>query len=43
MKGNMAKTGRSFKNRVDFILKANHSLICSNMSSDYNNISDLTN
>lgn len=42
MKGNVAKTGRSFKNRVYYILKDDHSFICSNMSSDYNNVSDLT-
>lgn len=42
MKGNVAKTGKSFKNRVDYILKDDHSFICSNMASDYNNISDLT-
>ncbi|RYL10082.1 relaxase/mobilization nuclease domain-containing protein, partial [Citrobacter freundii] len=32
----------SFKNRVDYILKDDHDFICSNMSSDYNNVSDLT-
>ncbi len=42
MKGNVAKTGRSFKNRVKYILKDDHDFICSNMASDYNNISDLT-
>ncbi|EFP3401836.1 relaxase/mobilization nuclease domain-containing protein [Salmonella enterica] len=42
MKGNVAKTGRSFKNRVDYILKDDHSFICSNMSADKNNVSDLT-
>ncbi|MEQ0076461.1 relaxase/mobilization nuclease domain-containing protein [Klebsiella sp. CN_Kp118] len=42
MKGNVAKTGRSFKNRVDYILKDDHTFICSNMASDYNNVSDLT-
>ncbi|WP_183053957.1 relaxase/mobilization nuclease domain-containing protein [Salmonella enterica] len=42
MKGNVAKTGRSFKNRVEYILKDDHDFICSNMASDYNNISDLT-
>ncbi|ELQ5983861.1 relaxase/mobilization nuclease domain-containing protein [Cronobacter sakazakii] len=42
MKGSVAKTGKSFKNRVDYILKDDHDFICSNMSSDYNNISDLT-
>ena len=42
MKGNVAKTGKSFKNRVDYILKDDHDFICSNMSSDYNNVSDLT-
>ncbi|XFS26325.1 relaxase/mobilization nuclease domain-containing protein (plasmid) [Klebsiella pneumoniae] len=42
MKGSVAKTGRSFKNRVDYILKDDHSFICSNMSADKNNVSDLT-
>ncbi|USB61125.1 relaxase/mobilization nuclease domain-containing protein [Klebsiella pneumoniae] len=42
MKGNVAKTGRSFKNRVGYILKDYHTFICSNMASDYNNVSDLT-
>lgn len=42
MKGNVAKTGKSFKNRVDYILKDDHSFICSNMSEDKNNVSDLT-
>ncbi|HIE8854509.1 TPA: relaxase/mobilization nuclease domain-containing protein [Klebsiella pneumoniae] len=42
MKGSVAKTGKSFKNRVDYILKDDHDFICSNMSSDYNNVSDLT-
>ncbi len=42
MKGNVAKTGRSFKNRVDYILKDDHSFICSNISADKNNVSDLT-
>ncbi|HIE9772596.1 TPA: relaxase/mobilization nuclease domain-containing protein [Klebsiella pneumoniae] len=42
MKGNVAKTGRSFKNRVDYILKDAHSFICSNMSADKNNVSELT-
>lgn len=42
MKGNIAKTGKSFKNRVDYILKDDHSFICSNMSADKNNVSDLT-
>lgn len=42
MKGNVAKTGRSFKNRVDYILKDDHTFICSNMSADKNNVSDLT-
>lgn len=41
MKGSVAKTGKSFKNRVDYILKDDHDFICSNMSSDYNNVSDL--
>ncbi|EIV7983974.1 relaxase/mobilization nuclease domain-containing protein [Klebsiella pneumoniae] len=42
MKGNVAKTGRTFKNRVGYILKDDHTFICSNMASDYNNVSDLT-
>ena len=42
MKGSVAKTGRSFKNRVGYILKDDHSFICSNMSADKNNVSDLT-
>lgn len=42
MKGNVAKTGRSFKNRVEYILKDDHNFICSNMASDFNNVSDLT-
>ncbi|MFA1931828.1 relaxase/mobilization nuclease domain-containing protein [Escherichia coli] len=42
MKGNVAKTGRSFKNRIDYILKDDHSFICSNMSADKNNVSELT-
>ncbi|MDE4819147.1 relaxase/mobilization nuclease domain-containing protein [Klebsiella pneumoniae] len=42
MKGNVAKTGRTFKNRVGYILKDDHTFICSNMSSDKNNVSDLT-
>ncbi|SSM79024.1 relaxase/mobilization nuclease domain-containing protein [Klebsiella quasipneumoniae] len=42
MKGNVAKTGRSFKNRVGYILKDDHTFICSNMTSDKNNVSDLT-
>ncbi|MBR9736674.1 relaxase/mobilization nuclease domain-containing protein [Klebsiella variicola] len=42
MKGSVAKTGKSYKNRVDYILKDDHSFICSNMASDYNNVSDLT-
>ena len=42
MKGNVAKTGKSFKNRVDYILKDDHGFICSNMSADKNNVSDLT-
>ncbi|EFU6226770.1 relaxase/mobilization nuclease domain-containing protein, partial [Salmonella enterica] len=33
---------RSFKNRVDYILKDDHSFICSNMSADKNNVSELT-
>ncbi|MBA0216230.1 relaxase/mobilization nuclease domain-containing protein [Pectobacterium brasiliense] len=42
MKGYVAKSGKSFKNRVDYILKDDHSFICSNMSADKNNVSDLT-
>lgn len=42
MKGNVAKTGRSFKNRVKYILKDDHDFICSNMSADKNNVSELT-
>ncbi len=42
MKGNVAKSGRSFKNRVGYILKDDHTFICSNMSADKNNVSDLT-
>ena len=42
MKGSVAKTGKSFKNRFDYILKDDHDFICSNMASDYNNVSDLT-
>lgn len=42
MKGNVAKSGKSFKNRVDYILKDDHTFICSNMASDYNNVSELT-
>lgn len=42
MKGNVAKAGRSFKNRVKYILKDDHDFICSNMASDFNNVSDLT-
>lgn len=42
MKGNVAKPGRSFKNRIEYILKDDHRFICSNMSADKNNVSDLT-
>lgn len=42
MKGYIAKSGKSFKNRVKYILKDDHDFICSNMASDYNNVSDLT-
>lgn len=42
MKGNVAKTGRSFKNRIKYILKDDHDFICSNISADKNNVSDLT-
>ncbi|EAZ0276746.1 relaxase, partial [Salmonella enterica] len=38
----VAKSGKSFKNRVDYILKDDHDFICSNMSADKNNVSDLT-
>ena len=42
MKGKVATTGRSFKNRIKYILKDDHDFICSNMSADKNNVSDLT-
>ena len=42
MKGNVAKTGRSFKNRIKYILKDDHDFICRNISADKNNVSDLT-
>lgn len=42
MKGYVAKSGKSFKNRVKYILKDDHDFICSNMASDYNNVSNLT-
>ncbi len=42
MKGNVGKHGKSFKNRVKYILKDDHDFICSNMSADKNNVSDLT-
>lgn len=42
MKGYVAKSGKSFKNRVNYILKDDHDFICSNMSTDKNNVSDLT-
>jgi hypothetical protein len=42
MKGYVAKSGKSFKNRVDYILKDDHDFICSNMLADKNNVSDLT-
>ncbi|AKG67854.1 relaxase [Serratia fonticola] len=42
MKGYVAKSGKSFKNRVKYILKDDHGFICSNMSADKNNVSDLT-
>ena len=42
MKGYVAKSGKSFKNRVKYILKDDHDFICSNIASDYNNVSDLT-
>lgn len=42
MKGYVAKSGISFKNRVKYILKDDHDFICSNMSADKNNVSDLT-
>ncbi|MCQ3965772.1 relaxase, partial [Klebsiella pneumoniae] len=41
MKVNLAKPRRSFKNRVDYILKEDHDFICINIASDYNNVSDL--
>lgn len=42
MKGNVGKHGKSFKNRVKYILKDYHDFICSNMTSDSNNINELT-
>ncbi len=42
MKGYVAKSGKSFKNRVKYILKDDHDFICSNMLADKNNVSDLT-
>ncbi|WP_409159707.1 relaxase/mobilization nuclease domain-containing protein [Pectobacterium sp. B2J-2] len=42
MKGNVGKHGKSFKSRVKYILKDDHDFICSNMSADKNNVSDLT-
>jgi len=42
MKGNVGKHGKSFKNRVKYILKDDHDFICSNMTSDSNNINELT-
>lgn len=42
MKGNVGKHGKSFKNRVLYILKDDHDFICSNMTSDKNNIDELT-
>ncbi|HGM6757423.1 TPA: relaxase/mobilization nuclease domain-containing protein [Serratia marcescens] len=42
MKGYVAKSGKSFKNRVEYILKDDHDFICRNMASDFNNVSDLT-
>src|SRR5471030_611820 len=42
MKGNVGKHGKSFKNRVKYILKDDHDFICSNMSSDKDNINELT-
>ncbi|EHI7576259.1 relaxase/mobilization nuclease domain-containing protein, partial [Salmonella enterica] len=42
MKGYVAKSGKSFKNRVKYILKDDHGFICSNMSADKHNVSDLT-
>lgn len=42
MKGNVGKHGKSFKNRVSYILKDDHDFICSNMTSDKNNIDELT-
>ncbi|TMW16524.1 relaxase [Escherichia coli] len=42
MKGNVGKHGKSFKNRVKYILKDDHDFICSNMTSDSNDINELT-
>lgn len=42
MKGYVGKSGKSFKNRVKYILKDDHDFICSNMVSDKDNVSDLT-
>ena len=42
MKGYVGKSGKSFKNRVKYILKDEHDFICSNMISDKDNVSDLT-
>lgn len=42
MKGNVGKHGKSFKNRVKYILKDDQGFICSNMTSDSNNINELT-
>jgi len=41
MKGNVGKHGKSFKNRVSYILKDDHDFICSNMTSDKDNIDEL--
>ncbi|EAY4784047.1 relaxase [Salmonella enterica] len=42
MKGKVAKSGRSFKNRVKYILKDDHDFICSNMFSDKDNVNEIT-
>ncbi|ECI5563912.1 relaxase [Salmonella enterica subsp. enterica] len=42
MKGNVGKHGKSFKNRVKYILKDDHDFICSNMFSDKDNVNEIT-
>lgn len=42
MKGYVAKSGKSFKNRVKYILKDDHDFICSNMFSDKDKINEIT-